>query len=246
MRTQDYLGGTGTYSLFGTGEAFSNDSIISNSSGVSFNTSSLSSAVSNVGGVSTNQTFYPCFLTANTTSAQNCNTFAGFSLNPSTSLMTWTGSILVNGGATVEWSASGRQFNAKANGSLILSDATSGQNALSIAYNSTAAKDQVGIQTTTPSSAFTVNGAISDGTATTTNVDGRGKITLVAGTASYTFHQGNGAAGVWTTAPICQIQDSIFADQANTSTFSVTTSTLTIGNTTNPTDTYTYICKFGN
>jgi len=80
---------------------------------------------------------------------------------------------------------------------------------------------------------------------TATNQDNRGTLTLVAGTNSYTFTQGPGTAGVWTTAPVCQVQDTTFADQANT-TLTVTASTLTIANATNTTDTYTYLCTPGN
>ena len=83
------------------------------------------------------------------------------------------------------------------------------------------------------------------GTTTATNQDNRGSLTLVAGTKSYTFTQGNGVAGVWTTAPICQVQDQVFANQGNT-TLTVTASTLTIANATNTTDTYTYLCWPGN
>jgi hypothetical protein len=87
--------------------------------------------------------------------------------------------------------------------------------------------------------------AVYTGTTTATNQDNRGKLTLVAGTKSYTFTQGNGTAGIWTTAPVCQVQDQTFANQATT-VLTVSTSTLTIANAVGTTDTYTYLCWPGN
>lgn len=52
------------------------------------------SAVSNTGGVSTNATFYPAFLAANSTSNQATNTATGLTFNPSTSLVTVSGTTL--------------------------------------------------------------------------------------------------------------------------------------------------------
>jgi hypothetical protein len=140
----------------------------------------------------------------------------------------------------------GRQFNIGGNStSLSVIDGSAGNYLWASSFMANG-NECLALMTSACSSAVTVAGAISNGIATTTNTDERGTLTLVAGTASYTFHQGPGTSGVWTTAPICQIQDtSSFAHQANTSTFTVTTSTLTIGNTTNTTDVYTYSCRFG-
>jgi hypothetical protein len=131
--------------------------------------------------------------------------------------------------------SAGRQFNFEGNSSqLFFNDGSAGVNPLIIqAYGN-------------GSDLVIFDHPTINNTATTTNTDERGTLTLVSGNATYTFHQGTGTAGIWGTAPVCQIQDtSSFAHLANTSTFSVTTSTLTIGNSTNTTDTYTYICRFG-
>jgi hypothetical protein len=92
--------------------------------------------------------------------------------------------------------------------------------------------------------ALRVAGALSDATATTTNTDNRGRLTLTAGTVSYTFTAGP-TSGAWTTAPICQAQDQTFANQIHT-TLTVSGSTLTIANSVGTTDTYTYHCDLGN
>jgi hypothetical protein len=103
-----------------------------------------------------------------------------------------------------------------------------------------------GIGTSTPSSKLTVNGAISNGVTTATNSDNRGHITLSSGTGSYTFTQGPGTAGIWTTAPVCVIQDDTTLANLATSTKTVSTSTLTITGSVGTTDTYSYICWPGN
>ena len=104
----------------------------------------------------------------------------------------------------------------------------------------------VGIGTTAPSSKLTVNGAISNGVTTATASDNRGFITLVAGTGSHTFTQGPGVAGIWTTAPVCIIQDNTVLANIATSTITVTNTSLTITGSVGTTDTYTYICWPGN
>jgi hypothetical protein len=91
-----------------------------------------------------------------------------------------------------------------------------------------------------------VSGAVSNGIATSTNTDNRGHITLSSGTGSYTFKQGPGASGIWTTAPVCIIQDDTTMANISTSTKTVTTSTLTITGSVGKTDTYSYICWPGN
>jgi hypothetical protein len=105
-------------------------------------------------------------------------------------------------------------------------------------------RDSTGDQSV--SGKLTVRGAINNGIATTTNTDNRGKITLSSGTGSYTFTQGPGAAGVWTTAPVCIIQDDTTMANLATSTKTVTTSTLTITGSVGTGDTYSYICWPGN
>ena len=90
-----------------------------------------------------------------------------------------------------------------------------------------------------------VNGAIS-GVTTATNSDNRGHITLVAGTGSYTFTQGPGVGGIWTTAPACTIQDDTTLANIGTSTKTVTNVALTITGSVGTADTYTYICWPGN
>jgi hypothetical protein len=109
-----------------------------------------------------------------------------------------------------------------------------------------AAGGDVGIGPAVPVSKLTVDGAISNGVTTASNSDNRGKITLSAGTGSYTFTQGPGVAGIWTTAPICIIQDDTTMANIATSTKTVTTSTLTITGAVGLTDTYSYICWPGN
>lgn len=133
--------------------------------------------------------------------------------------------------------SNGHQWNILASSTqFAIGDGTSGNTPFAINYSGTPNADII-----------TIPAPVINGTATSTNTDERGKLTLVSGTASYTFHQGPGTAGVWTTAPVCQIQDDTnFSHFVNTSTFTETTSTLTIGNATNTTDTYSYICKFGN
>ncbi len=108
------------------------------------------------------------------------------------------------------------------------------------------ASGNAGIGTTSPVSKLTVNGAVSNGVATSTNTDNRGHITLVSGTGSYTFTQGPGTGGIWTTAPVCIIQDDTTMTNIGTSTKTVTTSTLTITGSVGTTDTYSYICWPGN
>jgi hypothetical protein len=104
----------------------------------------------------------------------------------------------------------------------------------------------VGIGTTGPISKLTVNGAISNGVTTATNSDNRGHITLSGGTGSYTFTQGPGTAGIWTTAPVCIIQDDTTLANLATSIKSVTNAALTITGSVGITDTYSYICWPGN
>ena len=104
----------------------------------------------------------------------------------------------------------------------------------------------VGIGTTSPGSMLTVNGAISNGVTTATNSDNRGKITLVGGTGSYTFTQGPGTAGIWTTAPVCIINDDTTLANIATSTKTVTNTSLTITGSVGTTDTYSFICWAGN
>jgi hypothetical protein len=104
----------------------------------------------------------------------------------------------------------------------------------------------VGIGTTSPTSKLTVAGAISNGVTTATNSDNRGHITLVAGTGSYTFTQGPGVAGIWTTAPVCLIQDDTTLANLATSTKTVTNTALTITGSVGTTDVYSYICWPGN
>ena len=89
-------------------------------------------------------------------------------------------------------------------------------------------------------------GAISNGVTTATNSDNRGHITLVAGTGTYTFTQGPGTAGIWTTAPVCIIQDDTTLANLATSTKTVTATALTITGSVGTTDTYSYICWPGN
>jgi hypothetical protein len=107
-------------------------------------------------------------------------------------------------------------------------------------------RGNVGIGTTNPTSKLTVAGAISDGVTTATNSDNRGHLTLVAGTATYTFTQGPGVAGIWTTAPVCIIQDDTTLTNLATSTKTVTNTDLTITGAVGTTDTYSYICWPGN
>jgi hypothetical protein len=104
----------------------------------------------------------------------------------------------------------------------------------------------VGIGTMSPSSKLTVNGAVSNGVTTATASDNRGTITLVAGTGTYTFTQGPGAAGIWTTAPICVINDDTSLANIATSTKTVTATSLTIAGSVGTTDTYSYVCWAGN
>lgn len=105
--------------------------------------------------------------------------------------------------------------------------------------------DKVAIGATAPSSALTVNGAISNGVTTATNNDNRGKITLVAGTGAYTFTQGPGSGGVWTTAPICVVSSTAASPVEAQVTTTPSTLTITVPGGSN-TDTYNYICWPGN
>jgi hypothetical protein len=93
---------------------------------------------------------------------------------------------------------------------------------------------------------LTVGGAISNGVSTATNSDNHGQITLVAGTGSYTFTQGPGSGGAWTTSPVCLIQDDTTLANIGTSTKTVSATTLTITGSVGTTDTYSYICWPGN
>jgi hypothetical protein len=93
---------------------------------------------------------------------------------------------------------------------------------------------------------FQAFGAVSNGTTTATSSDNRGHITLVAGTGSYTFTQGPGTAGIWTTAPVCIIQDDTTLANLATSTKTVTATALTITGSVGTTDVYSYICWPGN
>lgn len=57
--------------------------------------------VANTGAVSTNASFYPTFVAANTTSNQGVNTTASFSINPSTNLVT-AQALTLSGGSTTQ------------------------------------------------------------------------------------------------------------------------------------------------
>jgi hypothetical protein len=92
----------------------------------------------------------------------------------------------------------------------------------------------------------TITAAVSNGITTATNSDNRGHIALVAGTGSYTFTKGPGAAGIWTTAPVCIIQDDTTMANIATSTKTVTATSLTITGAVGLTDVYSYICWPGN
>lgn len=71
--------------------------------------------------------------------------------------------------------------------------------------------------------------------ATASNTDLDGQLTLSSGTISYSF------AKSYTSAPICTVQDQTFTNQAST-TLTVSSTTLTIANSVGTTDTYNYIC----
>jgi hypothetical protein len=134
-----------------------------------------------------------------------------------------------------------RQFGITWNsGAWYLGDNTNGNFPISVQVLSTGI-DAVCLGTQSCSSQLTVHGAVSNGVATTTNTDNRGTITLAAGAGSYTFTQGAGTSGVWTTPPTC-----VFFDVTNSThqvTPTVTVSTITLAGTL--TDVINYICWGG-
>ncbi len=90
--------------------------------------------------------------------------------------------------------------------------------------------------------ATTIGAAAANNVATTTNTDNRGVITLSSGSGGYTFSQGPGASGAWTTAPVC-----VFFDVTNSThqiTPTVSVSGISLSGT--AADVINYLCMPGN
>lgn len=85
---------------------------------------------------------------------------------------------------------------------------------------------------------------ISNNVTTATNTDNRGTITLTAvtGLGSYTFTQGPGTAGIWTTPPVCLFFDATL----NTNVIAAVVTNSSISLTGTALDVINYICWPGN
>jgi hypothetical protein len=98
-----------------------------------------------------------------------------------------------------------------------------------------------GVQVGTGSTTL-IKGGVGNNVSTATNTDNRGTITLASGAGSYTFTQGPGAAGSWTSAPVCVFFDKTTSTNAVVAT--VTAASISLTGT--GSDAVNYICWAGN